>query len=96
MKISYTPEAIADLSRLREFIEIKNPVAAQRVANELLIGIDKLKVFPKMGIQASRAPQPELIRDLFVGNYTIRYLIKDGEIIVLRLWHGKENEKDSI
>lgn len=85
MKISYTPEAITDLSRLREFIEIKNPVAAQRVANELLIGIDKLKVFPKMGIQVLRAPQPELVRDLFVGNYTIRYLIKDDEIIVLRL-----------
>ena len=94
MKISYTPEAIADLSRLREFIEIKNPVAAQRIANELLIGIDKLKVFPKMGIQVLRAPQPELIRDLFVGNYMIRYLIKDDNIIVLRLWHGKENEKD--
>lgn len=94
MKISYTPEAIADLSRLREFIEIKNPVAAQRVASELLIGIDKLKVFPKMGIQVLRAPQPELIRDLFVGNYTIRYLIKGDEIIVLRLWHNKENEKD--
>lgn len=94
MKISYTPEAITDLSRLREFIEIKNPVAAQRIGNELLIGIDKLKVFPKMGIQVLRAPQPELICDLFVGNYTIRYLIKDDEIIVLRLWHGKENEKD--
>lgn len=94
MKISYTPEAIADLARLREFIEIKNPVAAQRIASELLIGIDKLKIFPKMGIQVLRAPQPELIRDLFVGNYTIRYLIKGDEIIILRLWHGKENEKD--
>lgn len=94
MKISYTPEAIADLSRLREFIEIQNPVAAQRVANELLIGIDKLKVFPKMGIQVLRALQPELVRDLFIGNYTIRYLIKGEELIVLRLWHGKENEKD--
>lgn len=94
MKISYTPEAIADLSRLREFIEIQNPVAAQRVANELLIGIDKLKVFPKMGIQVLRALQPELVRELFIGNYTIRYLIKGEELIVLRLWHGKENEKD--
>lgn len=94
MKISYTPEAIADLSRLREFIETKNPVAAQRVANELLIGIDKLRVFPKIGIQVSKALQPELVRDLFVGSYTIRYLIRGEEIIILRLWHGKENEQD--
>lgn len=94
MKIRYTPEAISDLARLREFIEIKNPVAAQRVSKELLLGIDKLRVFPKMGLQVLRAPQPELIRDLFIGNYTIRYLITKEEIIVLRLWHGKEIEKD--
>jgi len=94
MKIRYTPEAISDLARLREFIEIKNPVAAQRVSKELLLGIDKLRVFPKMGLQVLRAPQPELIRDLFIGNYTIRYLIAKEEIIILRLWHGKEIEKD--
>ena len=94
MKTRYTPEAIHDLDRLREFIEIKNPVAAQRVAKELLLGIDKLKVFPKMGVQALRAPQPELVRDLFIGNYTVRYLITKEELIILRLWHGREIEKD--
>jgi toxin ParE1/3/4 len=94
MKVRYTPEAISDLTRLREFIEIKNPVAAQRVSKELLLGIDKLRVFPKMGLQVLRAPKPGLIRDLFIGNYTIRYLITKEEIIVLRLWHSKEIEKD--
>ena len=94
MKIRYTPEAIHDLSRLREFIEIKNSVAAQRVAKELLLGIDKLKVFPKMGVQVLKAPQPELVRDLFIGNYTVRYLIAKEELIILRLWHDKEIEKD--
>ena len=94
MKIRYTPEAIHDLDRLREFIEIKNPVASQRVAKELLLGIDKLKVFPKMGVRVLRAPQPELVRDLFIGNYTVRYLIAREELIILRLWHGKEIEKD--
>ena len=94
MKTRYTPEAIHDLDRLREFIEIKNPVAAQRVAKELLLGIHKLKVFPKMGVQALRAPQPELVRDLFIGNYTVRYLITKEELIILRLWHGREIEKD--
>ena len=94
MKIRYTPEAICDLDRLREFIESKNPVAAQRVAKEILLGIDKIKVFPKMGVPVLRAPQPELIRDLFIGNHTVRYLIVKEELIVLRLWHGKEIEKD--
>lgn len=94
MRIRYTPEAIHDLGRLREFIEVKNPVAAQRVAREILLGIDKLKVFPKMGVQVLRAPQPALVRDLFIGNYTVRYMITKQELIILRLWHGKEIEKD--
>ena len=94
MKLSFTPEAVVDLSRLRAFIESKNPIAAQRIANELLKGIEKLKIFPEIGLKVVRAPQPHLIRDLFVGNYTIRYLIGDNEIYVLRMWHGKEIEKD--
>lgn len=94
MKISYSPEAVEDLIRLREFIVIKNPLAAQRIANELLAGIDKLKVFPKMGISVAKAPDPELIRDLFIDQYTIRYFFTGIDIIVLRLWHDKENEKD--
>jgi plasmid stabilization system protein ParE len=42
-----------------------------------------------------RAPDPKSIRDLFVGTYTIRYLRKESSVIILRIWHGKESEKDS-
>ena len=94
MKVRYTREAIDDLRRLREFIVCKNSVAAQRIVKELLSGIDRLRVFPKMGVQVLRAPQPGLVRDLFIGNYTIRYLIAEQELMILRLWHSKEMEKD--
>jgi len=94
MKVSFTPEAVADLKRLRKFIELKNPIAAQRIANELLSGIEKLKAFPEIGLKVIRAPQPHLVRDLFIGNYTVRYFIGNNEIFILRMWHGKENEKD--
>ena len=94
MKIRFTPEAVADLGRLRAFIASKNPIAAQRIANELLKGIEKLKAFPEIGLKVIRASQLHLIRDLFVGNYTIRYLISDNEIYILRIWHGKEIDKD--
>ena len=94
MNLNFTPEAVGDLIRLREFIKEKNPIAAQRIANELLIGIEKLKVFPEIGLIVDRAPQPDLIRDLYISKYTIRYLIGDNEIVVLRMWHGKEIDKD--
>lgn len=94
MNLRFTREAIDDLIRLRRFIEEINPIAAERNANELLLGIEKLKVFPEIGLKVERAFEPQRIRDLFVGKYTIRYLIGEGEIVILRLWHGKEIEKD--
>jgi len=94
MNLRFAPEAVDDLVRLRKFIEEKNPTAAQRVANDLLLGLEKLKVYPEIGLKVERAFDPKRIRDLFIGSYTVRYLIGDGEVVVLRIWHGKENEKD--
>ena len=94
MNIQYSPEAIDDLVRLREFIEVKNPYAAKRVAAKILTGIEKLKSFPEIGLLVHLAPDPKKIRDLFVSNYTVRYLIGKDTIYILRVWHGKEIEKD--
>jgi len=93
MKIVYTPEAIEDLTRLREFIEIKNPQAAQRIATSLIEGIEKLKKFPNLGVEVALAPNPEIVRDLILGNYIVRYLILDETINILKLWHHKEDIK---
>jgi plasmid stabilization system protein ParE len=94
MNLQFSPEAIDDLARLRKFIKEKNPTAAQRIAGDLLLGMEKLKVFPEIGLKVDRAFEPQRIRDLFIGRYTIRYLIGKGEIVILRLWHSKEHEKD--
>jgi len=94
MTISYSPESVQDLFRLREFIEEKNPIAAERISGELLAGINKLKIFPKIGLPVRRAPDPEVIRDLFVNHYTVRYLLGRYDITILRVWHSKEIEKD--
>ena len=90
MKISYSPEAIGDLIRLREFIAIKNPQAAQKIARSIQKGIAQLKTFPYLGIKVALAPNPEIIRDLIIGNYITRYLIHTKQIYILRIWHHKE------
>ena len=91
MRISYSAESIDDLRRLREFIEIKNPRAAQKTATSILKGIRQLKSFPYLGVEVPQAPNPEMIRDLIIGNYIVRYLVNDEKIYVLRVWHHKEN-----
>ena len=92
MKLVYSAESVNDLIHLREFIEIKNPQAAKRVAQSIKKGITQLKSFPYIGVKVEQAPDPEIIRDIIIGNYTARYLIRPKEIIVLRIWHHKEQE----
>ena len=92
MKLSYSPESINDLIRLREFIEIKNPQAAKRIAKSIMKSINELKSFPYLGVKVDKAPNPDLVRDLIIGNYTARCLIRPKEITILRIWHHKEKE----
>jgi plasmid stabilization system protein ParE len=94
MSLRFSPEAVGDLARLRKFIEEKNPAAAQRIARDLLFGMEKLKVYPEIGLKVDRAFEPHRVRDLFIGRYTVRYLIGEGEIVILRLWHSKEVGKN--
>lgn len=94
MKIKYSPESIDDLQRVVEFVELKNPYAARRIAIDLQAGVEKLKQFPKIGLPVLKAPDPEAIRDLYINDYTVRYLITEEVIYILRVWHHKENEKN--
>ena len=54
------------------------------------------EITPELGCGGRRvtvAPDqvaPEEIRDWMVGEYVVRYLIADARIVVLRVWHGKE------
>jgi len=92
MKIIYTPEAVNDLRRLREFIEIKNPNAASKIAKSLQIGIKKLKNFPNLGVEV-KEDESGLIKDLILGDYIVRYLPLKEVIHILRIWHHKEDWK---
>jgi plasmid stabilization system protein ParE len=90
MKIMYTPESIDDLKRLREFIAVKSPGAANRIANYLMTGIRKLKTFPHLGSEVIKA-KSNMIRDLILGDYIVRYLVLPGTIYILKIWHHKED-----
>lgn len=79
--------------RLRAFIAKHNPAAAERVAKRLIQGIERLLQHPRLGRRVTVAPDqmaPEEIRDWPVGDYVVRYLITENRIIVLRVWHSKE------
>lgn len=91
MTLVYSEEAVTDLLRLRAFIADKDPLAAARVASELITRIDNLRLFPAMGRVVEWAPAPEAIRDAIVGKYVIRYTYHPNTVVILRIWHHYED-----
>ena len=95
MKLQYTSQSVDDLRRLHDFVAPNNPLAARKIAIEIQQAAEKLKAFPKIGLPVARAADPNLLRDLYIGQYTNRYQITSAELIhILRIWHNKETEKD--
>lgn len=93
MKLAYSPEAIADLIRLRAFIATHDPGAAARIGKELVTRIESLSTFPHMGRPVSQAPDPESIRDFIFGKYIVRYMVHGSALVVLRIWHHYETRQ---
>lgn len=96
MKLAFAREARNDLVRLRAFIAEHDPAAAERTARRLIQGIERLIRHPRLGKRVNAAPDqiaPEEIRDWLVTDYVIRYLIANDRVIVLRVWHGKEQRQ---
>ena len=91
MRLAYSENAVADLVRLREFIAEKDPLAAARVAAELLSRIENRCLFPEMGSTVELAPTPKIIRDAIFGNYIIRYSTHAETVVILRIWHHNED-----
>ena len=94
MKLVYAPEAVADLRRLHDFVSAKDLLAARRLSKSLRDGIKRLKQFPHMGRRVRQSADvwaPEEIRDWVTGTYIARYLLLDETIMILRVWHQKEN-----
>lgn len=90
MRLEYSREAVTDLKRLRAFIAEHNPRAASRISSELKQGLQSLTSYPQLGHRVLHAPDPEIIRDLVLGKYIVRYLLLQERVVVLRVWHQLE------
>lgn len=91
-KLVWLPEAKVDLQRLYEFIEPYNQDAAARAMQRLVAAAQTLIKFPQKG----RPWQPDTnYRELPVSfgarGYVIRYRAFEGQVIVVRVWHARED-----
>jgi plasmid stabilization system protein ParE len=90
MRVRWTLQARSDLVRLYEFLAAVNPKAAARVLQRLQAAPGSLRDHPRLGARLGEF-SPREVRRLFVDDYELRYEIQRGVVIVLALWHTKED-----
>ena len=90
MKLLWTSKASSDLVRLHAHLRPVAPEAAARVVQQLARAPSRLLDFPRLG-EKLEAYEPREVRRISVGDYEMRYEIAAHSIIVLRLWHCREN-----
>jgi plasmid stabilization system protein ParE len=90
-EIVWLPEAARDVARLRDFIQEKNPQAAQRAASRIKEAAQILTENPEAGRPVEEVlPFRDLIIPFGSGNYILRYREELDRIVIVRVRHSKE------
>lgn len=90
MKVKWTSKALSDLARLHDFLAPVNPVVARRIVRTLSRAPDVLSGNPRRGERLDEYA-PREVRRIITGDYELRYEIAGQIVIILRIWHGRED-----
>lgn len=91
-QVVFSPAAIRDLQRLRDFLRPKNPSAAKRAGETIIKGVQALGAYSRMGRLIEDLPEHyrEWLIDFGDSGYLARYRL-DGEVVtVLAIRHQRE------
>jgi toxin ParE1/3/4 len=86
MQVSFTALALADIEHIRAYIANDNPAAAARMAAALTDAADRLSANPRLG----RLGAVSGTFGVVVRPYVLVYEINRAEIVILRVWHGRQ------
>ena len=89
-KISWLPEALADIQRLHRFLADKNPRAARNAVLCIQAAARQLEAFPEIGRPLGDGRR-EVYAAFGAGAYVLRYRLADARgVVVIRVWHTRQ------
>lgn len=96
MNLRYTPQSIADLQEIMDYIGniLHGPAAAKRIVRSVLNGCASLKEFPEMGVSlAAKTGFETDLRMLICGQYAVLYRVDKGAnaVSVARIIHARQD-----
>ena len=90
MDLVWTDASLSDLDRIYRHLEPVNPQAAAQTTRLLVAAPRRILEFPRIGTRL-REFDPREIHRIIVDDYEIRYEITQDTIVVLRVWHARED-----
>lgn len=92
-RIRWARLALQDLREIRDWVRHDSPPAARRLAKRIRVAVQRVAAEPRSGRMVPEF-QRDALREAVVRPYRIVYLVGDGEIHVLRVWHGRRDVPD--
>ena len=93
--ILLSPDAVEDVERLRLFLDRHSPAAAQRALTTIWRAIERLQEMPELGMQTADSELRQIVVRFGASGYIVRYavLAESQDILITRIWHGREARK---
>lgn len=89
--LDWSEDALADLDRFAAFLHDQSPELAATVAEELIARAQVLARHPKLGRPLStREEYRQIVMQVLGGAYVFQYRYHGNQIVILRVFHGRE------
>ncbi len=88
----FLPEAFNDLERIYVFLAKVNKPAAKKALSAIYESVERLSEHPEIGrpLRGSAKFRQWVVK-FGASGYVIRYRVTDTHIIIVRVWHGRED-----
>jgi plasmid stabilization system protein ParE len=95
MKLRFTPRALENISDVAEYLQARNPTAAERARSAIYDGVQNLILFRHIGRLQHVAGVRRLVTKKF--SYLIYYAVDEAaeEIVILNVKHASQEREYS-
>ena len=90
-EILVSPGAQRDLLRLSEFLAESAPQAAIQASEVVSAAILSLSEMPQRGMPGRLPGTRQIVVRFGQGGYVIRYRVEPGRVVVVRIFHARED-----
>ncbi|MBL1140704.1 MAG: type II toxin-antitoxin system RelE/ParE family toxin [Proteobacteria bacterium] len=87
-QVTWSPEAVEDIEEIARYIEKDSPSYAQAVIEQIIDASRQLNQLPLRGRVVPEL-EDEAYRELFIYSYRLIYRVKDKQVIILAIIHGR-------